>query len=87
MDKQVKRILILVFGWVFIIFGVVGLFLPFLQGILFLLIGFYMLSHESQWAKKQFDRLKKRYPGLYHRFAEIKNRFADKYREIFHRKI
>jgi len=35
----VKRLLALVVGWGFIALGIVGLFLPILQGVLFLLIG------------------------------------------------
>lgn len=44
MQKQAKKILILTMGFVFIILGLVGLVLPFLQGILFLIIGFLILS-------------------------------------------
>jgi len=87
MKAQAKRVLILVFGWLFIIVGVAGLFLPFLQGILFLLVGFYLLSHESRWAKKQFDKLKQRYPGLYGRFMDLKTWFQNKFRELFGRRI
>ncbi len=44
MQKQVKKVLVLTLGIAFIILGILGLFLPFLQGILFLLIGFMLLS-------------------------------------------
>ena len=43
---SVRRILILSAGWLFIALGVLGLFLPFLQGVLFLMIGFSLLSLE-----------------------------------------
>jgi uncharacterized membrane protein HdeD (DUF308 family) len=45
-------------GWILIILGVIGLFLPFLQGILFLASGLALLSTESRWAKNLMDRLK-----------------------------
>ena len=35
MAAQLRRIAILIVGWLFILLGVVGLFLPFLQGFLF----------------------------------------------------
>ena len=35
MKPRVKRILILVAGWSFILLGIAGLFLPFLQGVSF----------------------------------------------------
>ena len=38
MNRHVKRILVLIVGWAFILLGVVGLFLPILQGILFIAI-------------------------------------------------
>ncbi len=66
MPRPVKRFFILVLGWTFIVLGILGLFLPILQGILFLLIGFILLSRESEWAQRQLEMLKTRYP----KFAE-----------------
>ena len=43
-----KRVFIYILGWGFILLGIVGLFLPVLQGILFLLIGLLILSKESR---------------------------------------
>lgn len=40
--------------------GVVGLFLPFLQGILFLVIGLTLLSSESEWARHILDWVKRK---------------------------
>ena len=47
MNREVKRILVIVAGIVFIVLGLVGLALPFLQGFLFLLIGLILLSISS----------------------------------------
>ncbi len=44
MQKGVKKILVLFVGIIFIILGLLGLVLPFLQGILFLIIGFILVS-------------------------------------------
>ncbi len=44
MQKQIKKVLILTSGIVFIVLGLLGLVLPVLQGILFLVIGFLLLS-------------------------------------------
>jgi uncharacterized membrane protein YbaN (DUF454 family) len=44
--------------------GVIGLVLPVLQGILFLLIGFALLSKESPFIRRLHDRLRARYPKL-----------------------
>ncbi len=64
MVRIAKRIAILALGWAFILFGIVGLFLPVLQGILFLLIGLALLSIESATARRILARLRARYPGL-----------------------
>jgi hypothetical protein len=59
-----KRLAIIVVGWTFLALGVVGLFLPFLQGILFILIGLVILSKEYHWAGRLVSRLRKRFPRL-----------------------
>ncbi len=64
MQKLVKRLVVLVIGWGFILLGIAGLFLPVLQGILFLLIGLLILSTEYVWAHRLLQRLRQRFPGL-----------------------
>lgn len=59
-----RRIAILSAGWLFILLGVLGLFLPFLQGILFLFVGLLLLSRESVIARRLLDGLRRRYPAL-----------------------
>jgi uncharacterized membrane protein YbaN (DUF454 family) len=61
---RIKRIGILVLGWAFILLGIAGLFLPILQGILFLLIGLIILSSEYVWAHKLLTKLKARFPKI-----------------------
>jgi uncharacterized membrane protein YbaN (DUF454 family) len=51
-------------GWVFILLGIAGLFLPILQGILFLLIGLVILSSEYVWAHHLLRKLRERFPGI-----------------------
>jgi uncharacterized membrane protein YbaN (DUF454 family) len=59
-----KRILVLIVGWAFIVLGIVGLFLPILQGVLFILIGLLILSSEYVWAHHLLSQLKQRFPQL-----------------------
>jgi uncharacterized protein len=59
-----KRILILITGWSFIVLGIAGLFLPFLQGVLFLFVGLIILSSEYVWAHRLLTKLKERFPKL-----------------------
>ncbi|MGH9500762.1 MAG: PGPGW domain-containing protein [Terriglobales bacterium] len=66
MNVYFKRVLVLTVGWAFIALGIAGLFLPVLQGILFLLIGLVILSTEYVWAHQLLNKLRQRYPKLGH---------------------
>jgi uncharacterized membrane protein YbaN (DUF454 family) len=56
----VWRIARLTLGATFLGLGMVGLFLPFLQGILFILIGLTLLSRDSARAKRLLTWLRAR---------------------------
>jgi uncharacterized protein len=64
MNAHVKRAVALSVGWGFILVGIVGLFLPVLQGVLFLFIGLVILSSEYVWAHRLIARLRQRFPKL-----------------------
>jgi uncharacterized protein len=64
MSPQSKRILVLIVGWGFILLGIVGLVLPFLQGILFILIGLIILSSQYAWARLLLSKLRRRFPKI-----------------------
>jgi uncharacterized membrane protein YbaN (DUF454 family) len=59
-----KRILVLIAGWAFILLGILGLFLPILQGVLFLLVGLIILSSEYVWAHRLLTRVRERFPKI-----------------------
>ncbi len=59
-----KRIALIILGWIFIALGIVGLFLPVLQGILFLLVGLVILSTEYHWVRKLLEKARTRFPKL-----------------------
>ena len=61
---NLKRIAVLALGWLFIFFGIAGLFLPVLQGILLLLIGLLILAKEYRWARRLIQRVRTRFPKL-----------------------
>ena len=64
MNRYAKRVTILIVGWGFILLGVVGLFLPVLQGVLFLVVGLIILSSEYVWAHHLLTRLRQRFPKI-----------------------
>ena len=61
-SAQIKRKLYLVVGTFFVILGVLGLFLPILQGVLFLFVGLVLLSKGSSRVRALKQRFKRRYP-------------------------
>ena len=62
-------------GGLFIILGVLGLFLPVLQGILFLGIGGALLHRDIPFLARIVDRLKIRYPSI--------SRATERLKEVF----
>lgn len=64
MTQKLKRIAIVIVGWVFLLLGIAGLFLPILQGVLFILIGLIILSTEYVWAHRLLSKLRARFPKL-----------------------
>ena len=62
MRRRIRHYVILTLGWIFIFLGILGLFLPILQGILFLCIGGLLLSSESPRMRLLIMKLGRRYP-------------------------
>jgi uncharacterized protein len=65
--EKLKHLGILILGWFMVALGIVGLFLPILQGILFLMIGLIILSTRSETVKRWMAHLEARYPRHYER--------------------
>ena len=84
MRAAAKRLAVLLVGWGFVLLGIAGLFLPVLQGILFILVGLIILSSEYVWAHKLVQRLRQRFPGVARKADEAQARAAGWMRRIFH---
>jgi uncharacterized membrane protein YbaN (DUF454 family) len=65
--EKFKNTVMLIIGWFFVGLGILGLFLPFLQGILFIMIGLAILSTRSEFVKRLLKRLEDRYPRHHER--------------------
>lgn len=50
-------------GWAFLVLGVLGLVLPFLQGFLFLALGVFVLRDQHHWAARWWTKVENRWPG------------------------
>ena len=78
-DKNSRngKLILLILGWIFIVLGVLGLFLPILQGILFLLIGLVLLAQVSPRVRLLRIKLRQRYPKAAGKFDEAESLAAD----------
>jgi len=72
-----KKIGILIIGWIFIGLGIFGLFLPLLQGILFIMIGLAILSSRSEMVKRFLKHLEERFPKHYQRIEVWKEKIRN----------
>ncbi len=80
-----KRLVNYGLGYSFIFLGVLGIFLPILQGILFLVIGFLFLARVSPRVRLARMRLRKRYPDWAHKYDRIEHQAKDWMRRKFGR--
>ncbi|MCK4938697.1 MAG: hypothetical protein KAR80_00295 [Rhodospirillaceae bacterium] len=62
--KRSNHLLFVILGWGFVVLGFAGLFLPILQGVLFLLVGLFLLSMTWPRARLIRQRLGKRFPHI-----------------------
>ncbi len=82
MRQKIKRGIIIVAGALFLILGVIGLALPFLQGFLFIAIGLVLLSlcfpSITEWVEKRTAP----YPKLQNMVRQVREWVAGKVGEV-----
>lgn len=86
MRRPPNRLLKLILGWSFIALGVLGLFLPILQGVLFLAIGLGILAQELPWAHRLLTRLRHRYPHMAKMFEDARHKAGAWIHRLTHRR-
>lgn len=77
MKQKINNGIIYVGGVFFVALGVVGLILPFLHGILFVILGIYILSLRSPKMKALLEKIFARFPTI-HKAALLSGRKAQK---------
>jgi uncharacterized membrane protein YbaN (DUF454 family) len=81
-SRPLWRLVKILAGFFMVGLGVVGLFLPFLQGVLFILVGLAILSSESRRVRHVLDRLRARFPDVHrlerHMIERLKRRWSEK---------
>jgi uncharacterized membrane protein YbaN (DUF454 family) len=79
---EIKRVLRHVLGWSLVVLGIIGLFLPILQGILFILAGITILAPEIPFFRRLLSELQLRYPSAFKKVEQ----FRKNYRLMFTKK-
>jgi uncharacterized membrane protein YbaN (DUF454 family) len=62
-----------VVGWPLLLLGIAGLALPFLQGILFILVALTILAPEVPAVRRMVAALRRRYPDVFEKAAAIRD--------------
>lgn len=86
MSPRASRLTKLVVGWSFMVLGVLGLFLPFLQGMLFLAIGLAVLATEQVWAHRLLTWLGHRFPRFAHVVEQARHKSEFWFHKVLHRR-
>jgi uncharacterized protein len=81
-----KRIVTITIGWTFLILGVIGCFLPILQGILFMGVGLLILSEHNPLIQRYLQRVARRYPEQYHKVLAFRETIHQRLNALFQRR-
>ncbi|HKI02307.1 MAG TPA: PGPGW domain-containing protein [Thermoanaerobaculia bacterium] len=80
------RVGIFIVGWLLILVGVAGLVLPALPGIVTILLGAALLSLDNELVYRGLRRLFTRWPHLWDRVENFREKAHDRIHRMFHRK-
>lgn len=72
--KKGTKLIMMTLGWLLVALGIIGLFLPILQGIILIVIGLYLLSFYSPWVQERVDKAKVKYPKVGRVFDKVDHR-------------
>lgn len=61
---MIMRLVTVSAGYGLLAFGIIGVVLPVLHGMLFVVIGLALLSRHEPWARAMLERLKRQHPRL-----------------------
>ncbi len=73
MLKHTKRIAVTILALLFLVLGVVGLFLPFLQGFLFIAVALVLLSMLSPTIREKIEKQTRKYPKAHVIFMKVED--------------
>ena len=79
-SKKVKNVWMLIIGWFFLFSAIAVLFLPFLKGFIFLALGFYFISFNSEFLQKRWKKILKNYPRISPHFDAVDRNIRELFR-------
>jgi uncharacterized membrane protein YbaN (DUF454 family) len=68
--RAMRNVGFTVSGWMIICLGIAGLALPFVPGVVFILLGLVILSSQYVWAQRMLGWLRRKFPKAVH-FADL----------------
>jgi hypothetical protein len=70
-QKPLQRIAVVALGWILMIAGIVGLFLPFVPGAFLIVAGALMLKPQRAWLRRAIETCRVRFPVLERAFKRF----------------
>ena len=70
-QKPLQRIAFVALGWILMIAGIVGLFLPFVPGAFLIVAGALMLNPQRTWLSQALEKCRMRFPALERAFRRF----------------
>ncbi|WBV43982.1 PGPGW domain-containing protein [Pseudoroseomonas cervicalis] len=67
-------------GWSLLVLGVIGLVLPFLNGIIPLVLGLFVLREQHAWSQRSLAWCHARWPAQVDRMGALEDRLAQRCR-------
>lgn len=68
-----------VLGWSFIVLGILGCILPFLQGFLFLALGVFVLRDQYVWAADRWSWVSRKWPAAVAKVEGMEERISARF--------
>ena len=70
-QKPLQRVAVVALGWILMIGGIVGLFLPFVPGAFLIVAGALMLNPQRTWLLRALAKCRMRFPALERAFRRF----------------
>lgn len=64
MAEKIKKGVFIIVGWGLVVAGIIGIFLPIVQGLLLIALGIFFLSRGSETVRDFVEEIRKKFPAL-----------------------